>query len=198
MIQQSPAKTKSFLKAINKAAMQKCSDIAKQIEETTAAEMQRAEDEARRDGHLKIEAAKAKIEAQAKLKVALYENEKKKEIYSKRYAYQKEVFARAKAQLQAFAAGDEYAALVEKRLSGLSDKVGKNLTFKIRPDDTVAKNAIQKAYPSAAIETDPTIRIGAYKVIDRDKSILIDETLDAGLENQLDWFLLNSKLKVEL
>jgi len=198
MIQQSPAKTKSFLKAINKAAMQKCSDIAKQIEETTAAEMQRAEDEARRDGHLKIEAAKAKIEAQAKLKVALYENEKKKEIYSKRYAYQKEVFARAKAQLQAFAAGDEYAALVEKRLSGLSDKVGKNLTFKIRPDDTVAKNAIQKAYPSAAIETDPTIRIGAYKVIDCDKSILIDETLDAGLENQLDWFLLNSKLKVEL
>ena len=50
MIQQSPAKTKSFLKAINKAAMQKCSDIAKQIEDTTQEEMQRAEDEARRDG----------------------------------------------------------------------------------------------------------------------------------------------------
>ena len=198
MIQQSPAKTKRFLKAINKAAMQKCSDIAKQIEDTTNEEMKRAEDEARKEGHLKIDAAKAKIEAQAKLKVALYENEKKKEIYSKRYAYQKEVFARAKAQLQAFAAGDEYAALVEKRLSGLSDKVGKNLTFKIRPDDTVAKNAIQKAYPSAAIEADETIEIGAFKVIDRDKRIILDETLDSGLENQLDWFLLHSNLKVEV
>lgn len=198
MIQQSPAKTKRFLKAINKAAMQKCSDIAKQIEDTTNEEMKRAEDEARKEGHLKIDAAKAKIEAQAKLKVALHENEKKKEIYSKRYAYQKEVFARAKAQLQAFAAGDEYAALVEKRLSGLSDKVGKNLTFKIRPDDTVAKNAIQKAYPSAAIEADETIEIGAFKVIDRDKRIILDETLDSGLENQLDWFLLHSNLKVEV
>lgn len=198
MIQQSPAKTKSFLKAINKAAMQKCNDIAKQIEETTAAEMQRAEDEARKDGHLKIEAAKAKIEAQAKLKVALYENEKKKEIFSKRAAYQKEVFALATTQLQAFTASSEYTAYLKKHLSDLSDKVSKNLTFKIREKDSAAQSAIQKAYPSAAIETDPTIRIGAYKVIDRDKSILIDETLDAGLENQLDWFLLNSKLKVEL
>ena len=78
MIQQSPAKTKRFLKAINKAAMQKCSDIAKQIEDTTNEEMMRAEEEARKEGHLKIEAAKAKIEAQAKMKVALHEKKRKK------------------------------------------------------------------------------------------------------------------------
>ena len=160
--------------------------------------MQRAEDEARRDGHLKIEAAKSKIEAQAKLKVALYENEKKKEIYSKRSAYQQEVFALAKAKLQAFAASDAYTDFLEKRLNELSNKVGKNLTFKVRNDDTFAQSAIQKTYPTAAIETDPTITIGAFKVIDQDKNILIDETLDAGLENQLDWFLLHSKLKVEV
>ena len=67
MIQQSPAKTKRFLRAINKAAIEKCTDIAKQIDETTKKEMQRAENEASREGHAKIEAAKHKIQANSKI-----------------------------------------------------------------------------------------------------------------------------------
>ena len=198
MIQQSPAKTKRFLKAINKAAMQKCSDIAKQIEDTTQEEMQRAEEEARKEGHLKIEAAKAKIQAQAKLKIALYENDKKREIYSKRYRYQTETFERAKEELKSFTAGDAYKDYLESHLNQLSDKVGNNLTFKIRQGDSAAETAIQNAYAHAAIECDPSIEIGSFKVIDHDKNILIDQSLDTCLEKQLDWFLLHSKMKVEL
>lgn len=198
MIQQSPAKTKSFLKAINKAAMQKCKDIAKQIEETTAAEMQRAEDEARRDGHLKIELAKSRIEAKSKMEVASYENEKKKEIYKKRQNYQKEVFKSAADLLRAFVKSPEYKPYLEQCLADLGDKVSKNLTFYVLEEDTVAAKAIAKRFTGAKTEYSTAFEIGGFRVRDDDKHILIDETLDTKLQEQTDWFLLHSQMKVDL
>lgn len=198
MIQQSPAKTKSFLKAINKAAMQKCNDIAKQIEETTAAEMQRAEDEARRDGHLKIELAKSRIEAKSKMEVASYENEKKKEIYKKRQNYQKEVFESAADLLRAFVKSPEYKPFLEQCLADLGDKVSKNLTFYVLEEDTVAAKAIAKRFTGAKTEYSTAFEIGGFRVRDDGKHILIDETLDTKLQEQTDWFLLHSQMKVDL
>lgn len=198
MIQQSPAKTKSFLKAINKAAMQKCNDIANQIEETTAAEMQRAEDEARRDGHLKIELAKSKIEAKSKMEVASYENEKKKEIYKKRQNYQKEVFESAADLLRTFVKSPEYTPFLENCLNEISDKVGKNPTFYIMETDTLAAKMIQKRFAAAVIQFSGEDCIGGFCVRDDEKHILIDETLNTKLLEQTDWFLLNSQMKVDL
>ena len=197
MLQQSPAKTKRFLNAINKAAMQKCNDIAKQIEQTTAAEMERAEEEARRDGHLKIDAAKAKIEAGAKMQVAQYENEKKRELYSKRNNYRLQVFEEAAASLKEFAQSGEYNSFLKNSVASLSDKVGKNPIFSIKPGDAAALIPVQQAFVNAEIHEDASIQIGGYKAFDSEKNILIDDTLDAKLKAQQDWFLLNSNLKVE-
>ena len=198
MIQQSPAKTKSFLNAINKAAMQKCNDIQNQIEETTRMEMQRAKDEARRDGHLRINAEKAKIEAQAKMQIAQYENEKKSHIYAKRKAYQTEVFEQAKAALKDYTKTDAYKQFLKACLADLSDKVGKTPTFNVAEGDAAAKAEITALYPKATVQTDRSVEIGGYRVLESEKGILIDETLDARLLEQLDWFLLNSHLKIEL
>ena len=198
MIQQSPAKTKSFLKAINKAAMQKCNDIAKQIEETTAAEMQRAEDEARRDGHQKIELAKNKIEMQAKKEVAAFETEKKKEIYAKRRAYQEEIFSLAAKELSEFAQSAQYQDFLEACLANISDKVGNSLTFTVAENDKAALAAIAGKYPAAAVKESKSIHIGGFTIKDSEKGLLIDETLDTRLSEQLDWFLLHCNLKIEI
>lgn len=198
MIQQSPAKTKNFLKAINKAAMQKCNEIADQIEETTKLELQRAEDEARRDGHLKIDAAKAKIEADAQMQIARYETQKKKEIYEKRNHYRQEVFEQAKNQLCAFVKSDAYAPFIAQCLQTLEGNVSQNLTFYIAANDMIAQKAIAAAYEQATIQADAALEIGGYKVSDNDKHILLDDSLDARLNEQLEWFLLNSHLKVEV
>ena len=98
----------------------------------------------------------------------------------------------------AFTAGEAYKEYLQKRLDEFSDKTGNHLIFHIRANDTIAQNAIQTAFPNAAVETDPSIEIGSFKVVDCDNSVLIDESLDSGLENQLDWFLLNSNLKVDV
>lgn len=198
MIQQSPAKTKSFLKAINKAAMQKCNDIAKQIEETTKMEMERAEEEASRDGHMKIDLAKSKIEADAKQQVADFETQKKKEIYAKRASYQKQVFAAAAQELKAFVQSNDYKQFIDTCLNHLSDKVGNSLTFSIADNDAVCKACILARYPDAAIETHAKISIGGYTLKDAEKGILIDDTLDSKLEAQTEWFLLHSGLKVKV
>ncbi|MBR2589787.1 MAG: hypothetical protein IKE65_02565 [Clostridia bacterium] len=198
MIQQSPAKTKSFLKAINKAAMQKCNDIAKQIEETTKAEMARAEDEASRDGHMKIDMAKSKIEAETKLQVAAFETQKKKEIYAKRKAYQEQVFSAAATELKDFTKTEQYKLYIEKCLQNISDKVGANLTFSVAENDTICADAIRARYPDATVLTQAEIGIGGYTLKDEENGILIDDTLDSKLAEQTDWFLLHSGLKVEV
>ena len=198
MIKQSPAKTKSFLKAINRAAMQKCDDISKQIEETTASAMKRAEEEASREGHQRIETARAKIEAQAKMLVSEYEKAKKSEIFNKRLDYQNQVFEEAERKLIDFTKTDKYKGFIEKSINDLSDKVSNNLTVYIAIGDTTASQCIKKLLPDSEIAEDSSIKIGGARFKDNELNIAADCTLDTKLNNELDWFLLNSKLKVEL
>ena len=198
MIKQSPAKTKSFLKAINRAAMQKCDDISKQIEETTAAAMKQAEEEASRDGHHRIDSARAKIEANAKMLVSEYEKAKKSEICKKRLDYQNQVFEEAENKLISFTKTDEYKDFLKKSANEVSDIVGKNLTVFISPEDKIASQIIKSIFPDCQIEEDALIKIGGAKFKNNDKNIAADCTLDSKLQSELDWFLLNSKLKVEL
>lgn len=196
MIQQSPAKTKRFLKAINNAAMQKCTDIAKQIDETTKLEMARAEEEASRDGHAKITAAKEKIEANAKRTVANYELKKRKEIYQKRLDYQTAVFEEAKNQLIEFTKTDDYREFLVRIAKKISDLISENATVYLADNDFKFKDLISENI-NAEIITDSNIRIGGIKAFDVINNILIDDTLDTRLENQKEWFLENSDMKIE-
>lgn len=197
MIQQSPAKTKRFLRAINKAAIEKCTDIAKQIDETTKKEMQRAENEASREGHAKIEAAKQKIKTNTKMQISQYNLQKKKDIYLKRKEYQNLVFDTAKKELIEFTKSDEYASFLEKSLAVLSDKVSNNTTIFCSADDKKYEALIKKAFPDANTEIDNAIEIGGIKVKDNDKNILIDDTLDTRLCEQNEWFISNAKMQIE-
>lgn len=197
MIQQSPAKTKRFLRAINKAAIEKCTDIAKQIDETTKKEMQRAENEASREGHAKIEAAKLKIKTNTKMQISQYNLQKKKDIYSIRKEYQNQVFSSAKKELIEFTKSDEYISFLQKSLNDLSDKVSKNVTVFRSADDKKCEPLIKKVFPEANIEIDTTIEIGGIKVKDFEKNIVLDDTLDTRLFEQNEWFISNAKMQIE-
>lgn len=197
MIQQSPAKTKRFLKAINNAAIQKCTNIAKQIDETTQIEMERAENEASREGHAKIEAAKHKIQTNTKMCISEYNLQKKKEIYSQRKEYQNSVFESAKKELIEFTKSDNYKVFLEKSINNLSDKVGKNTIVFCSADDKKFEDLIKNAFPDSNIEIDTTIQIGGIKIKDNDKSIIIDDTLDTRLSEQNEWFISNAKMQID-
>ena len=197
MIQQSPGKTKRFLKAINNAAIQKCTDIAKQIDQTTQIEMERAEKQASREGHAKIEAAKHKIQTNTKMRISEYNLQKKKEIYSKRKEYQNSVFDSAKKELVEFTKSDKYVDFLEKSLHDLSDKVGCNTTIYCSAEDKKYEDLIKKVFPDSNIEIDTTIEIGGIKIKDIDKSIMIDDTLDTRLSEQNEWFISNAKMQVD-
>ena len=197
MIKQSPAKTKRFLKAINNAAMQKCNDIARQIEETTQEAMLIAEEEASREGHIKVDIAKAKIEAAAKAEVAEYEKSKKVEIYKKRNRYCQTVFTEAEEKLHTFTKSDEYASFLKHSIQTVSDKVSENLAICFSVGDTAAKGIARKAFPNAALTEDASIQIGGYIFKDEANHLIFNDTLDTRLAEQLDWFLLNCNLKVE-
>lgn len=197
MIQQSPAKTKRFLRAINKAAIEKCTDIAKQIDETTKKEMQRAENEASREGHAKIEAAKLKIKTNTKMQISQYNLQKKKDIYSIRKEYQNQVFESAKKELIEFTKSDNYASFLEKSFNNISDKVSDNTTVFYSQNDKICESLIKKYFPKAQLQTDATIEIGGIKVSDNDKSIVIDDTLDSRLSQQNEWFISNAKMQIE-
>lgn len=197
MIQQSPAKTKRFLRAINKAAIQKCTDIAKQIDETTKKEMQRAENEASREGHAKIEAAKLKIKTNTKMQISQYNLQKKKNIYSIRKEYKNQVFESAKKELIEFTKSDNYASFLEKSFNNISDKVSDNTTVFYSQNDKICESLIKKYFPKAQLQTDATIEIGGIKVKDNDKNILLDDTLDSRLSQQNEWFISNAKMQIE-
>lgn len=198
MIQQSPEKTKRFLKAINNAAMQKCTDIANQIDETTKLEMERAEVEASKNGHEKIRAAEEKIKSNSRSEIANYNLLKRKEIYEKRNKYQKQVFEEASIKISEFVKTDDYVTFIEKSLKGLSDKVGNNATVYISPNDKKYCDLIKEVFSEANVEIDNEIKLGGIKILDNDKGLLFDDTLDSRLLQQKDWFLINAKMQIDV
>ena len=80
----------------------------------------------------------------------------------------------------------------------ISDKVGNSLTFTVAENDKAALAAIAGKYPAAAVKESKSIHIGGFTIKDSEKGLLIDETLDTRLSEQLDWFLLHCNLKIEI
>lgn len=189
-------RTKSFLRAIQKAAMEECTDISSQIEENSAHEMQRAEDEARRAGHAKINAAKAKILANSQSEIAKYNAKRLGELYAKRNRCREDVFASAKQKLIAFAHGEEYPDFLNRSLKRAKEITDGEITVFVSENES-NENLILSVFPECKIIKTGEIEIGGIKILNEKAGIMLDDTVDARLEEQKGLFALNSGLEIK-
>ena len=108
-----------------------------------------------------------------------------------------ETFSKAREQLAAFVAGKDYAAWLQKEAASLAETLGENAKITARAADLpLLKNVELPA--GTVLEADDSITLGGLKGANPAKGVAADDTLEARLEAQHDWFLENAGLEINI
>ena len=103
---------------------------------------------------------------------------------------------RARTQLAAFAAGKDYAAWLVKSAAALAETMGESGTLYARTADLPL---LQGKLPAGvALTADDTITLGGLRAANPATGLAADDTLEARLDAQHDWFLQNAGLEITI
>lgn len=135
-----------------------------------------------------------KIKAQNIKELGQASTRLKRELYAQREQYVNEILARVRADLAAFVQSEAYGDFLEKKAGKLCAQWPGG-TLRLRPEDRAFGERLGKY--GCPVETDPAIHLGGLVLYDPEKGAVIDESLDAALEAQKEWFQRNSGFQAE-
>lgn len=126
------------------------------------------------------------------------EQDLKRDILKKRQEITDKVFADAKTELLAFVNTAEYKDfLLELAKSARQAFQAEDTVFITRKADEAFHADIQSAFGAeCSFQTTESIHIGGLQVRSASLGLMADDTLDAMLEDQREWFAMNSGLSV--
>ena len=192
------SKTDNFLKAIEKYAEEQRGKLQSEVEAFREREMNAAEEEGLREAYTMIQKTMADINSRIARETSKADAASKKNIFFKRQQIEDEVFARAKEKLLAFCETEKYDALMKRSAVNISHVLkADDVVLYVRQDDMKYKAKL-KLYFGVNCEIQPTdeIESGGMIGVSRSMGLIADETLDAKLLQQREWFYENSGLTV--
>lgn len=187
------ARAEQFLHSIRAEGERKCAAIRaetdQQVDQTLAAT--RKAEQARADRILQFELERARTQANRALSDA--QRTARTELAARRTQLAEAVFADARAALTAFTASKEYAAWLLTAAQALVAKLGEGAVVYARPADVALLTGKVKG---CTVEADNAIVLGGLKAARG--ALAADDTLEARLEAQRDWFLQNAGLTITI
>lgn len=192
------SKTSNFLKAINKYAAEQRKKIKTSAEEFRKYELQKAEAEVLRDAYFLIQNEMAQMKRNVASEVSKLEFEERKKLFAKRQAIVEDVFKKARERLLEFVSSPDYVDVLKRYAVSISKVLKKSGTtlYISRRDERYADD-IREAYGKICkVEVSNKIKIGGILAVNKAMSLVVDETIDAKLEDQKKWFAENSKLNI--
>ncbi len=191
-------KTGNFLNAIKKYADQQKHQIRSEVEKFKAEELKKAEDEGIRDAHALIQKEMASMRAGITGELAKKEDEEKRKLYQRREEMVEDVFSKATDKLLKYTETAQYKEYLKKSATEAAGYFGNDEVIVYLKDGDMRLEAELSEIlgNKCSIEAASDIIIGGLKAQCIQKGIVVDFTLDTRLENQREWFLKNSKLKV--
>ena len=209
-------KLNKFNLAINHYAEEQRLKIEHEVEEFKQRELERAETEVLTEAYRMIQKEMVEMRSNITREMAHREMEVKREVLAKRQKITDEVFDEAKEQLIHFTSTEQYEELLEKLAKELSQVFGSSssplskttqavtgnagtapTTLFLNPRDMKYQKQIEKAFGSPCeFQADDTIEIGGLRAQNLEMGLVADETLDARLSDQTEWFEENSGMAV--
>lgn len=183
---------------IEKIASQEETEI---LDEAAALEKEaysQMETEAKKDAKHQLEKELAAISSNASIEAATNLEKRTKKLVEKRETLMKDIFTKAKEQLNAFVKSKDYKDYLLNHI----ERIGKEYQMTgcilhLKEDDMIYKNDLIKAYGfEIDVKVDQQIQLGGFIIDNPDTHVIVDETLDTALENQKDWFYKTSGLMI--
>ena len=150
--------------------------------------------QAKAEHTLHFETERARTRANRELSAARMQARAK--LAAQRQQIAADAFAAARTQLATFAAGKDYAAWLVKSAAALAETMGESGTLYARTADLPL---LQGKLPAGvALAADDTITLGGLRAANPATGLAADDTLEARLDAQHDWFLQNAGLEITI
>ena len=190
-------KCERFRQSIMQRANAQIAEIDRKLKEYRVSELGKYEDDARGDSAHRLEEESRRIETAAAHAVSERRAELRRQLYERRIQLTDEVFQKAEESLSEFVSGQEYSEFLRQKAekAGKLRKDGEPVLLQVRPADLHQSGELLLACGMPArVEEDETIRLGGLRFVLELTGWKADETLDAALEAQRQWFYENAGL----
>lgn len=188
-------KTSNFLKAIENYSRAQIDEIEKETEEYRQAQLNEGKERALRDAYnliqTELNTSKSAVISEYSRKIA----DSKRNLYDRRNEMISEIRKDVIKKLSDFTKTDEYAVFIENSLKNTKKYINdEECIIEISKNDSKTKESIKKHLNVQDVkETGIT---GGYKAYAPSLGIMIDESLDSRLDDQMEIFIQQCGLKV--
>ncbi len=191
-------KTNNFLNAIQKFADRQREDMQSEIDRFRAEELKKAEEEGLQDAYELIHKEMNIQQAAITKEIAQKEKQSQDELFVKRSHMMRTVFEKAQKKLIEYTSTEDYKKRLIKSAGDISEIFGeKDCVIYLKNGDMEMSQSLADCFKgNVSFKADATIKIGGIRVYCSEAGIIADETLDSRLEDQKEWFIENSELKV--
>lgn len=189
------AKSRAFFKAITDASRSHSDSIIKETESHKLRQLEKAKAEAQQLYDEYVFAATEKMTVADSVEAQSLSFKLKKQIIAVRQEITDSVFSLAEEKIKAFTLTESYAQMLCESAKKMVEICGESaIVIYLRSEDKQHEDAIKAISGTITTEIDDSITLGGIYCICREKSIALNDSLQAKLENQKEWFYENSGL----
>lgn len=192
-------KRERFRESIMRQANEQIREIDRELEGYRASEIGRYEDDVRGSSDAFLEEERSRIEAAADHAVSARRAELRRLLFQRRGELTGELFEKAEVRLKEFAASPEYPDYLcrkaEKAKAVRGNGGKEQVVLLVMPDDLRWKERLAESCGAPCeVREDASIRLGGLRFALEQSGLEADETLDAALDAQRQWFYENAGL----
>lgn len=167
----------------------------KTIREQTLAQLEAS---AQRDAGAACEQELRELQSEYAVRLSRLHDETDRRLMKKRNELAEAVFSDVIDKIQQFTESGDYGTMLRAKATQLAQSAYPQPTIYVRAADMVYADQIKDAFANdATVCADDTIRYGGMRLECLASGIVVDETFDAQLSEQKEWFYQNSGLFVK-
>ena len=191
-------KLQQIIAAITAEADERQKEILEEADTRLKKELERAEAEVLQESYELIRRKSAQIREDAGRTVSAQQREGRKALFQKRDAIFHEVFNQVAERLLAFSASDEYPAFLTNSAQAIAAQCGgDSVEIHLREQDIPHAPLIKQAFSGeATVIPSADICLGGMAVLNGQKGLRFDDTLDTRLYEKRQWFMEHSGLTI--
>lgn len=192
-------KLKRFEEAIMNQAHKQCVNIQAQMDSVKGQELEQYEAVLKMEAENTIQSEKSEISINATKEISQRTLEYKKSLYQKRDEYVSAIFDGVKAKLATYTQTADYKNSLLASVKKFSEQNLASAVIFLAEKDLPLKDEILSTYgKSCEVRASEDIALGGAILYNPENGMMIDETIDATLAEQKEWFLNSSGFTVEL
>lgn len=190
-------KTSNFLLAIDRYGESERYKINQEVEDLKTKELYDAEKVGKRDKEQIIRNELQQSLSKTITEYALKEQDLRKSLFMRRQEMVKEIRDSVISKLTDFRKSESYKEYLAKASKEVVDYLKDNeIIIYLSEEDNTYQSLIKEYISNATFEVDKLNTLGGFKAYSKKESILIDETLETKLDDEIKNFVSGSNLKV--